>query len=257
MITTKNIEVIFNPATVLENHALKSVSVTIAKNEFVTLIGSNGAGKSTFLNVLSGDCPISRGQLYIDDKEITTMRVHQRAPFVARVFQNPLQGTCVNLTIAENFALAFMRGKRRLGHIAVSSKRRAFFRQHLCILGLGLEDRLDDQIGMLSGGQRQAISLVMSILQDSKILLLDEHTAALDPYMSDFILKLTQKLAQQHQLTILMVTHSMKDALALGTRTLMMHQGKILLDLKGKQRSQMTIPKLLNLFENHTGYLTA
>ncbi|MDD1779618.1 ABC transporter ATP-binding protein [Enterovibrio sp. ZSDZ35] len=253
MIELKDIEVTFNPGTVLENRALRKVSLTVPKNQFLTVIGSNGAGKSTLLGAISGETPMIGGKVVIDDIDVTRQPVHQRAKLAARVFQDPLAGTCATLSIEENLALAFKRGGIRGWSLATSNKRRAVFRERISILGLGLEDRLGDSIGLLSGGQRQAVSLVMATLSDSKLLLLDEHTAALDPRMAAFVIDLTKKVITEFGLTALMVTHSMKDALACGDRTVMLHQGQIVLDVKGEERANMDVPHLLEMFSKVRG----
>ncbi|MDB1124454.1 ABC transporter ATP-binding protein [Vibrio algarum] len=253
MIHLENIQVTFNPGTVLENKALRSVSVEVPEHQFLTVIGSNGAGKSTLLGAVTGETPMVGGRVRIDDLDVTRQTVDQRASQCARVFQDPLAGTCGDLTIEENMALAYMRGKRRGWHHSISSKRRKIFQERISILGLGLEDRLSDHIGLLSGGQRQAVSLVMATLSDSKLLLLDEHTAALDPRMAAFVLDLTKKVVKEFNLTVMMVTHSMKDALACGDRTIMLHQGKIVLDVEGEQRANMAVPDLLEMFSKVRG----
>ena len=248
MITLNDIRITFNAGTVLENKALRNVSLTVPESQFLTIIGSNGAGKSTLLGAVSGETQISGGSVAIDGLDVTKWPVHKRAKLAARVFQNPLAGTCATLTIEENMALAYCRGKQRSYHFALSSKRRKLFQDRIAILGLGLEDRLGDSIGLLSGGQRQAVSLVMATLADSHLLLLDEHTAALDPRMAAFILKLTNTVVKEFSLTVMMVTHSMKDALASGDRTIMLHQGKIVLDVTGADRDKLDVPHLLEMF---------
>ncbi|WP_407333773.1 ABC transporter ATP-binding protein [Enterovibrio sp. 27052020O] len=253
MIELKDIQVTFNPGTVLENRALRSVSLTVPKNQFLTIIGSNGAGKSTLLGAVSGETPMVGGHVIIDGIDVTKQHVHQRASLAARVFQDPLAGTCASLTIEENLALAFKRGAYRGWHKALTKSRREIFRDRISILGLGLEDRLGDSIGLLSGGQRQAVSLVMATLSDSKLLLLDEHTAALDPRMAAFVIDLTKKVITEFGLTALMVTHSMKDALACGDRTVMLHQGEIVLDVAGSKRANMGVPDLLEMFSKVRG----
>ena len=253
MIALNNIGVTFNAGDVLETTALQNIKLTINAGEFITVIGSNGAGKSTLLNVLAGDITPSSGAVIIDNFDITRMPAHKRAAKIARVFQDPLAGTCAALTIEENMTLSLMRGRRRGLHIAVSDKRREHYRQRLSVLGLGLENRLKEYVGQLSGGQRQAVSLVMATLSGARILLLDEHTAALDPRMATFVLKLTMQLSQQYQLAALMVTHSIKSALSYGSRTLMLHQGSVILDISGQDRQAMTVSRLLRLFSDSSG----
>ena len=253
MIGLNNINVIFNRGTILENPAIKGVSLLVEKGQFLTVIGSNGAGKSTLLGAVTGEIPIIQGSVVLNGLDVTKQAVHQRARQCARVFQDPLAGTCAELSIEENMALAYMRGNKRGWASALSSQRRKIFQERISILGLGLEDRLGDSIGLLSGGQRQAVSLVMATLADSKILLLDEHTAALDPRMAMFVIELTKTLVTEFQLTVIMVTHSMKDALACGDRTVMMHQGEIVLDVVGEQRANLRVTDLLDMFSHVKG----
>ncbi|RJK85571.1 ABC transporter ATP-binding protein [Vibrio cholerae] len=253
MIRLQDIQVTFNPGTILENRALRGVSLEVPEHQFLTVIGSNGAGKSTLLGAVTGETPIVGGQVLIDEIDVTKQSVDQRANLCARVFQDPLAGTCGALTIEENMVLAYMRGKKRGWSLALSNQRRKLFQERISILGLGLEDRLGDNIGLLSGGQRQAVSLVMATLSESKLLLLDEHTAALDPRMAAFIIDLTKKIVKEFNLTVMMVTHSMKDALACGDRTVMLHQGQIVLDVTGEQRANMGVPELLEMFSKVRG----
>ncbi|WP_104399287.1 ABC transporter ATP-binding protein [Vibrio penaeicida] len=253
MIQLDNIQVTFNAGTILENRALRGVSLTVPEHEFLTVIGSNGAGKSTLLGAVTGETPMAGGSVIIDNADVTRQTVDQRASQCARVFQDPLAGTCGDLTIEENMALAYMRGKRRGWSFSLSSKRRKLFQERISILGLGLEDRLGDNIGLLSGGQRQAVSLVMATLSESKLLLLDEHTAALDPRMAAFIIDLTKRIVNEFNLTVMMVTHSMKDALACGDRTVMLHQGEVVLDVAGNERANMSVPDLLEMFSKVRG----
>ncbi|MHA2937447.1 ABC transporter ATP-binding protein [Vibrio sp. RC27] len=253
MIRLENIQVTFNPGTILENRALRGVDLTVPEHQFLTVIGSNGAGKSTLLGAVTGETPMVGGSVNIDEFDVTRQSVDKRASLCSRVFQDPLAGTCGALTIEENMALAYMRGKRRGWTHSLSNKRRKLFQDRISILGLGLEDRLSDSIGLLSGGQRQAVSLVMATLSDSKLLLLDEHTAALDPRMAAFVIDLTKRIVKEYNLTVMMVTHSMKDALACGDRTVMLHQGKIVLDVEGEQRANMGVPDLLEMFSKVRG----
>lgn len=253
MIELNDIRITFNEGTVLENKALRGINLCVPEHEFVTIIGSNGAGKSTLLGAVSGEAIISNGTVKIDDVDVTGWPVHKRAKYAARVFQNPLAGTCATLTIEENMALAYSRGKKRGWQLALSRKRRRFFQDRIALLKLGLEDRLGDSIGLLSGGQRQAVSLVMATLSDSHLLLLDEHTAALDPRMAAFILDLTNRVVKEFGLTVMMVTHSMKDALASGQRTVMLHQGKIVLDVSGAERDKLDVAHLLEMFNRVRG----
>lgn len=254
MMRLEDIHVVFNEHTPLENVALKKINLTIREGEFVTVIGTNGAGKSTLLNVVSGNAEITEGKIFINEEDVTHKSVSDRARLVARVFQDPMTGTCESLTIEENLALAYGRGNQSLGlGPAITKERKEIFREHLATLKLGLENRLEDSMGLLSGGQRQAISLLMSSLQPSKILLLDEHTAALDPKTAAFVLKLTNEIVSKNRLTTLMVTHSMQQALTYGTRTIMLHQGEIVLDVSGELRENMSISDLLMMFEQTRG----
>lgn len=247
----------FNPGTPIENRALRGLDLSIPAGQFVTVIGSNGAGKSTFLNAISGDLIVDEGTLSIDDKDVTRLNAWQRAGLVARVFQDPMAGTCEGLSIEENLSLAWQRGERRGLGRAVTPALRDIFRDKLSILKLGLENRLTDRMGLLSGGQRQAVSLLMASLKPSRILLLDEHTAALDPKTAAFVLELTDQIVKSNQLTTLMVTHSMRQALDHGDRTVMLHQGRVVLDVSGEQRAKMDVPDLLALFERTRGEVLA
>ena len=243
----------FNPGTPIENPALRGVNLNVAAGEFVTVIGSNGSGKSTTLNAISGDLLVDTGRIVIDGRDVTRLNAWQRAGLVARVFQDPMAGTCEALSIEENLALAWQRGKRRGLGRAVRADLRTLFRERLKLLNLGLENRLRDRMGLLSGGQRQAVSLLMAALQPSRILLLDEHTAALDPKTAAFVLQLTDRIVNESKLTALMVTHSMRQALDHGTRTVMLHQGEVVLDVSGEERSRMDVPDLLAMFERTRG----
>lgn len=248
MIQLKNIHITFGEKTVLERKAIKGISLNIQEGDFITVIGSNGAGKSTLLNSIAGDVELSKGSIFIDEENVTFKKSYERSHVVSRVFQDPLIGTCGNLTIAENMALAIDRGQKRFFKNALSKERKHTFQNILKDLKLGLEDRLDTDMSLLSGGQRQAISLLMATLSSSKILLLDEHTSALDPKTADFILKLTQKIVQEKSLTTLMVTHSLQQALSIGNRTIVLHNGKLIYDVSGKERENLTIEDLLAHF---------
>ncbi len=253
MLQAKDLRLTFNAGTPIENPALRGLSLSIAEGEFVTVIGTNGAGKSTFLNAISGAIKVDSGTVLLNGVDVTRQDTHKRAKQVARVFQDPLAGTCEALTIEENMALAFKRGGVRGLGGALNAKNRELFREKLAILKLGLENRLTDRIGLLSGGQRQAVSLLMASLQPSKILLLDEHTAALDPKTAAFVLELTDQIVKDNKLTTMMVTHSMQQALSHGTRTVMLHQGQVVLDVSGSERHGMTVQDLLNMFEKTRG----
>lgn len=253
MIHLTDLHVTFNRGTAMETKALRGVNLNIKKGDFVCVIGGNGAGKSTLLNALCGDALPERGEISIDDQDVTSLPSWKRAPYVARVFQDPMAGTCANLTIEENMALAMGRGDRRTLKPAVNKAMREKFRSQLSRLKLGLENRLQDPIGLLSGGQRQAVSLIMAVLKPMKILALDEHTAALDPKIAAFILDLTREIVEENNLTALMVTHSMHQALELGNRTLMLHEGRVVFDVKGKEREGLKVSDLLELFHKASG----
>jgi len=253
MLKVDDLHVTFHAGTPMENRALQGLSLEIPAGQFVTVIGSNGAGKSTLLNAVAGDVPADRGRIEIDGRDVTRETAWARADRVARVFQDPLAGTCEDLTIEENLALAHARGTRRGLGRAVRPAMREEFRARLATLGLGLEQRLGDRIGLLSGGQRQAVSLLMAALRPSRILLLDEHTAALDPRTAEFVLQLTARVVAEFRLTALMVTHSMRQALKVGARTVMLHQGRVALDISGAERENMEVADLLARFEQGKG----
>ncbi len=251
MIFLNGIHVTFGEGTPLETRAVRGINLTINKGEFVTVIGSNGSGKSTLLNTLSGETLPNSGTIKVGDENVTQWSTAKRAKLISRVFQDPLAGSCENLTIEENMALAWYRGQPTGFGSALNSKNRDVFKQQLSRLGLGLENRLRDKMGLLSGGQRQAISLLMSALQPAKILLLDEHTAALDPKTAAFVIDLTCQIIDENKLTSLMVTHSMQQALEVGTRTIMLHEGKIVFDVKGDERKGLKVIDLLDLFKKN------
>lgn len=251
MIEVRNLFITFNKGTAIENPVLRGLSLKVEQGEFVSVIGSNGAGKSTLLNAISGDCSVDSGEIIIQGNKVNKTTTWQRANQVARVFQDPMAGTCESLTIEENMALAYQRGRKRGLGFAINRSMRELFKEKLSLLGLGLENRLTDQMGRLSGGQRQAVSLLMASLQPSNILLLDEHTAALDPKTTDFVLDLTNKIVREQQLTTLMVTHSMRQALDYGDRTVMLHQGQVAFDVAGEERKRMDVPDFLQLFQQN------
>ena len=253
MIHIDKVSVVFNAGTALENRVLNDLTIEIPQGQFVTVIGSNGAGKSTLLNVIAGEVPVAGGRVVIDGQDVTRSPAAARAALVARVFQDPRAGTCETLTIEENFALAASRGHARGLRLALDAPRRARFHTALKRLGMGLEHRLGDQIGLLSGGQRQAASLLMASLEPMKLLLLDEHAAALDPRTAQFVLDLTREVIAEQHLTALMVTHSMRHALALGDRTLMLHEGRVVLDVAGEVRRRMTVSDLIAGFRKQHG----
>ncbi len=238
----------FFPSTVNERTALDSLSLSLGEGDFVTVIGSNGAGKSTLLNVIAGRYTPDDGQVVIDGRTVTKQAEHRRASRVGRVFQDPMAGTSPHLTIEENLAIAFGRGERRGLRLAVTGSKRKVFRQELASLELGLEDRLEMRVGMLSGGQRQALSLLMATYARPAILLLDEHTAALDPSRAELITRLTGEQVARHNLTALMVTHNMQQAIELGNRLIMMHEGRIVLDVDEVAKKTTTPENLLEEF---------
>ena len=253
MLEVKNIYKTFNPGTVNEKKALSGVDLTLADGDFVTVIGGNGAGKSTLLNMISGVYSVDSGSILVDGIDITGMPEHKRAKYFGRVFQDPMTGTAATMEIAENLALAARRGKRRTLRFGVTSKEKEQYRELLKTLDLGLEDHLTSKVGLLSGGQRQAITLLMATLQQPKLLLLDEHTAALDPKTSAKVLALTQKIISENKLTAMMVTHNMNDAITYGNRLIMMHEGRIILDISGEEKKQLTVEILLHKFEEVSG----
>jgi putative ABC transport system ATP-binding protein len=253
MIELRNIRVTFNKDTPLASPALRGVDLFVEKAEFLTVIGSNGAGKSTSLNVIAGLIRPDQGSVVIDAKDVTDWPIYRRASFVSRVFQDPKMGTCENLTILENFALAHARTQPRGLRFAIDSSIREQTAERLKVLKLGLEDRLNDQVGLLSGGQRQAVSLLMATTGDTRVLLLDEHTAALDPKTAEFVMELTCEIVASLKLTSVMVTHSMAQALQFGTRTIMFHRGRIVFDVAGERRASMTVADLLSLFKRDLG----
>ena len=248
MIALNAIKVLFSPGTATEKVALHALSLDIQEGEFVTVIGSNGAGKSTLLNIISGETLPQSGDVVIDGHTVTSLRTHERSHAVARVFQDPLAGTCGDLTVAENLALAQKRGLSRLFRLALTAQKKAHFKELLKSLNLGLETRLNTMISLLSGGQRQAVSLLMATQSPLKILLLDEHTAALDPKTAESVMNITNELVQTKKLTTLMVTHSLHQALDFGTRTIMLHEGKIIYDVRGEERKSLTPQDLLKRF---------
>lgn len=253
MIRCENLHVTFNRGLPTEKLALRGVDLSIDKSQFVTVIGSNGAGKSTLLNAIAGDVNSTQGNIFFDEREVTRLPATARTKDIARVFQDPLAGTCGNLTVEENMALAYGRGSRGKLKPALNGKLRELFKEQLARLNLGLEDRLDAEMGLLSGGQRQSVSLLMSALQPSTILLLDEHTAALDPKTAALIMDISSQIIAEKQLTVMMVTHSMRQALDYGNRTIMLHEGKVVFDLSGDERANCEVKDLLDLFAKAKG----
>ncbi len=248
MLEIKNVTKIFNAATINEKVALNGVSLTLQDGDFVTVIGGNGAGKSTLLNAVAGTYPVDDGNIVIDGVDVTKMPEHKRAKFVGRVFQDPMTGTAADMWIEENLSLAKYRGKRRGLGWSIKSSDRAEFKELLKTLDLGLENRLSTKMGLLSGGQRQTVTLLMATMQKPQLLLLDEHTAALDPKTADKVLTLTKEIVEKDKLTTLMITHNMKDALRLGNRIIMMHEGKIIFEASGEEKSKLTVNDLLEKF---------
>lgn len=253
MLKLINIKKTFNPGTINEKRALNGINLTLNDGDFVTVIGGNGAGKSTLLNAIAGSWPIDDGSILIDDIDVTGIPVYKRAKFIGRVFQDPMSGTAATMQIDENLALAARRGKRRTLRWGITSKEKKEYKKMLCELDLGLENRMTSKVGLLSGGQRQALTLLMASLQRPKLLLLDEHTAALDPKTAAKVLTLTDKIIKEHHLTALMVTHNMKDAIAHGNRLIMMDKGQIVLDISGKEKEKLTVEDLLAKFEEVSG----
>lgn len=255
MLIMKNISKTFNLGTVNEKCALKNVNLTLRKGDFATIVGSNGAGKSTLFNAITGAFYVDRGLIVLDGADITYQREHVRSKVIGHLFQDPLKGTAPHMTIEENMALAYLRAKtsKHAYFSRINSADKAKFREQLALLGMGLEDRMKQPVGLLSGGQRQALTLLMATMVTPKILLLDEHTAALDPATAEKVLELTRQIVAERQITCLMVTHNMHQALALGNRTLMMDSGNIILDVEGEQRASMTVDDLLEQFALQAG----
>lgn len=256
MLKVDNIYKTFNPGTVNEKHALNGVSLTLNDGDFVTVIGSNGAGKSTLLNAIAGIWNIDSGKIFIDDNDITKLPDYKRAQYIGRVFQDPMTGTAATMQIEENMALAKRRGQKRTLKVGITDKEREEYKTLLKELNLGLEDRLTSKVGLLSGGQRQALTLLMATMQKPRLLLLDEHTAALDPKTAAKVLTLTDKLVKENNLTTFMVTHNMKDALKYGNRLIMMCDGKIIYDVSGEEKNKLEVSDLLKKFDTAGGVVT-
>lgn len=253
MLEIKNISKTFNPGTVNEKVALDDVSLTLEDGDFVTVIGGNGAGKSTLLNAIAGVWPVDQGQIIIDGQDVTKLSEHKRAAFLGRVFQDPMNGTAATMGIEENLALALRRGTVRTLRSGIKGHEREAYKEMLSRLGLGLENRLTTKVGLLSGGQRQALTLLMATLKKPKLLLLDEHTAALDPKTAAKVLETTDMIVNRDKLTTLMITHNMKDAIVHGNRLIMMMEGKIILDIRGEEKKKLTVEDLLHKFEEASG----
>ncbi len=253
MLDVKNIYKTFNPGTVNEKTALRGVSLTLNDGDFVTVIGGNGAGKSTLLNAVAGVWPVDEGCISIGGVDVTKLPEHKRAKYIGRVFQDPMMGTAATMQIEENMALAARRGRVRTLRPGITRDERDHYREMLKILDLGLEDRLTSKVGLLSGGQRQALTLLMAALRKPDLLLLDEHTAALDPKTAAKVLDATERIVQKDRLTTLMITHNMKDAIAHGNRLIMMYEGNIALDISGEEKKKLTVEDLLAKFGQATG----
>ena len=253
MLQVKNIFKTFNAGTINEKVALKGVDLHLKPGDFVTVIGGNGAGKSTLLNSVAGVFPVDEGQILIDGVDVTHLPEYKRAKFIGRVIQDPKMGTAATMQIEENLALAARRGKFRGLVPGITKAEREQYREELKILDLGLEDRMTAKVGLLSGGQRQALTLLMAALQKPKLLLLDEHTAALDPKTAAKVLDVTQRIVERDNLTTLMITHNMRDAIAYGNRLIMMYDGVVLLDVSGEEKKNLTVEQLLELFSKASG----
>ena len=243
----------FNAGTINEKRALQGVNLHLKPGDFVTVIGGNGAGKSTLMNSVSGAYPVDEGKILIDGIDVTHLPEHKRAQYIGRVFQDPMMGTAATMQIEENLALAARRGKIRTLRTGITKKERALYKEQLETLGLGLEERMTAKVGLLSGGQRQALTLLMATLQKPKLLLLDEHTAALDPKTAAKVLETTQRIVEKNNLTTLMITHNMRDAITYGNRLIMMYDGRIVVDVSGEEKKKLTVEQLLALFSKASG----
>jgi putative ABC transport system ATP-binding protein len=248
MIRLEGITKIFNKGTIDEKVAVNGIDLHVRKGEFVTVIGSNGAGKTTVLNLFAGTFAPDEGDIFIDGSRVTNLAEHKRARYLGRVFQNPLMGTAASMTIEENLAMADLRGQPRTLRWGVSKARRNYYREILEMLGLGLEQRLKDSVSLLSGGQRQSLTLVMVTLSLPKLLLLDEHTAALDPKTAQLVMDITQKIVEENNLTTVMVTHNMQQAIRYGNRMIMLHEGRIQYDVQGKEKKALTVEEVVRRF---------
>lgn len=254
MLDIQNLSVTFNAGSIDEKNVLHDLNLHVETGEFICIIGSNGAGKSTILNTIAGSIIPDKGKIFLDDTDITYVKEYQRASYIGRLFQDPLKGTAPNMTIEENLALACLSAKEKKSPFSwITSKERELFKEQLKMLDMGLEDRMHTLVGNLSGGQRQALTLLMATIVPPKLLLLDEHTAALDPKAAAKIMKLTQEIVKKHHITCLMVTHQMQQALEVGDRTIMMDDGHIVIDIKGEQRANMSVYDLMERFHENTG----
>jgi len=255
MLRIQHVSKTFNAGTITEKKALHDLSLDLAPGDFVTVIGGNGAGKSTLLNLIAGVYTADEGTIVLDGRDISALKEYERAAFFGRVFQDPMRGTAATMQIEENLALAYRRGKRRTLRWGISSAERRLYREKLAVLGLGLENRMSAKVGLLSGGQRQALTLLMATLQKPRLLLLDEHTAALDPKTAQKVLDLTEEIIHRDKLTAFMVTHNMKNAIRYGNRLIMMHEGRIIYDVSGEEKKNIQVADLLKKFENTDGTL--
>jgi len=253
MLNINHIAKTFNPGTITEKRALTDVDLKLNEGDFVTIIGGNGAGKSTTLNAVAGVFAVDQGAIEIAGVDVTRLPEYKRAKYLGRVFQDPMTGTAATMNIEENMALAMRRGEKRTLRWGISNMERDMYREQLRTLGLGLEERMSSKVGLLSGGQRQALTLLMAALRTPKLLLLDEHTAALDPKTAAKVLELTEKIVAEQKLTAMMVTHNMKDAIAMGNRLIMMNAGRIVVDVRGEEKKKLTREDLMQLFEKAAG----
>ena len=253
MLEIQHVYKTFNPGTVNEKRALNNLCFTLEEGQFVTVIGGNGAGKSTMLNAVAGVFPVDEGRIVIDGVDVTRLPEHRRARYIGRVFQDPMMGTAATMQIEENLALALRRGQRRTLRAGITRAERDEYRRLLAQLDLGLEDRLTSKVGLLSGGQRQALTLLMATLKKPRLLLLDEHTAALDPRTAEKVLDVTDRIVSRDRLTTLMITHNMRDAIQYGNRLIMLHEGRIILDIAGEEKAKLTVPDLLEQFTKASG----
>lgn len=248
MLELKGLYKTFNAGTINEKRAINGVDLTLEDGDFVTIIGGNGAGKSTVLNLISGVFPVDQGTIHLNGADLTYLPEHRRAKYLGRVFQDPMMGTAATMNIEENLALAYRRGVHRGLGSGIKKQEREMYREQLSTLGLGLEDRMTSKVGLLSGGQRQALTLLMATLKKPELLLLDEHTAALDPKTADKVLQLTEEIVARDRLTTLMVTHNMKNAIQYGNRLIMMDSGKVVVDIRGEEKKNLSVKDLLEKF---------
>lgn len=247
MIRLENLSKVFHPGTPNENVAVRKINLTVGEGDFVTIIGSNGAGKTTLFNLISGTASASAGQILVNDEDVTKHPEHKRARYIGRIFQDPLLGTASNMMVADNMMICYRKGMKGL-RISLNHRMREFFREKLKDLDMGLEDRMNNNVGLLSGGQRQALTLLMMVLSEPSLVLLDEHTAALDPKNAQIVLELTSRFIEQYKLTSMMITHNMGNAIKYGNRLLMMDRGEIILDVSGEEKRELTVERLVEKF---------